>query len=213
MPAQRITTDPRALAGRARSLIESPAQRRLLGIVGCPGSGKSTLSAQLCDLLAGSAVIVPMDGFHLDNPVLEALGRRDRKGAIDTFDVAGFVSLLTRLAEAKEEVTYAPRFDRDREVTVASSIPVPREVPLVIVEGLYLLQTEGGWEQVAPLLDEVWFLDVPDEERMHRLVARRMSGGESREQATAWVLEVDQPNALRVAAGRERADLIVDLVV
>lgn len=210
MTPRRTTADLDSLAERARRLL-TPGERRMIGIVGCPGSGKSTLSAQLRDRLHGQAVIVPMDGFHLDNPVLEDLGRRGRKGAVDTFDVAGFVSLLARLAAADEEVTYAPRFDRGLETAVGSAVPVPRATPLVIVEGLYLLETEHGWHRVRAHLDEVWFLDVPAEERVRRLVARRMSGGESEERATAWVLGVDRANAERVEATREHADLIVDL--
>ncbi|RRD49641.1 nucleoside/nucleotide kinase family protein [Arachnia propionica] len=199
------------LAERARRLRGDDGGRALLGIVGCPGAGKSTLSARLGRLLGDRAVIVPMDGFHLDNPVLETLGRRGRKGAIDTFDVAGFVSLLVRLAAAEEAVTYAPRFDRSLETSVGSAIAVPREVPLVIVEGLYLLAREHGWERVRPLLDEVWYLEVPTEERIRRLVARRMRSGEDEATATDWVLGVDQNNAARVEGTREHADLIVEL--
>lgn len=205
------TIDIPELAERARRLRGDDGGRALLGIVGCPGAGKSTLSARLGRLLGDRAVIVPMDGFHLDNPVLETLGRRDRKGAIDTFDVAGFVSLLARLAAAEEAVTYAPRFDRSLETSVGSAIAVPREVPLVIVEGLYLLAREHGWERVRPLLDEVWYLEVPTEERIRRLVARRMRSGEDEATATDWVLGVDQNNAARVEGTREHADLIVEL--
>lgn len=205
------TIDIPELAERARRLRGDDGGRALLGIVGCPGAGKSTLSARLGRLLGDRAVIVPMDGFHLDNPVLETLGRRDRKGAIDTFDVAGFVSLLARLAAAEEAVTFAPRFDRSLETSVGSAIAVPREVPLVIVEGLYLLAREHGWERVRPLLDEVWYLEVPTEERIRRLVARRMRSGEDEATATDWVLGVDQNNAARVEGTREHADLIVEL--
>lgn len=205
------TIDIPELAERARRLRGDDGGRALLGIVGCPGAGKSTLSARLGRLLGDRAVIVPMDGFHLDNPVLETLGRRGRKGAIDTFDVAGFVSLLARLAAAEEAVTYAPRFDRSLETSVGSAIAVPREVPLVIVEGLYLLAREHGWERVRPLLDQVWYLEVPTEERIRRLVARRMRSGEDEATATDWVLGVDQNNAARVEGTREHADLIVEL--
>lgn len=211
MTPRRTTTDVTGLVERCRALIASSSRRRLLGIVGCPGSGKSTLSAQVHDLLAGQAVIVPMDGFHLDNPVLEGLGRRDRKGAVDTFDVPGFVSLLSRLAAAEEPVTYAPRFDRELETAVGSALPVSADVPLVIVEGLYLLEDSHGWAGVRPWLDEVWYLDVPAEERVRRLVARRMATGETTDVATDWVLRVDQANAAVVEATRDRADLIVEL--
>jgi len=153
-----------------------------------------------------------MDGFHLSNAVLAELGRRDRKGAPDTFDVDGYLSLLQRLREADEAVTYAPRFDRSLEESIGSAVPVPRDTPLVITEGNYLLHDKGGWQHVRGLLDEVWFLDVPNEVRRGRLVARRLSNGHPADEAEAWVAQVDEPNALLAARSRSRADLIVQLL-
>lgn len=79
--------------------------RTLLGIVGAPGSGKSAFAACLSELLgADSTRVVPMDGFHLGNAMIDGTALRDRKGAIDTFDVGGYASLLQRLARADEAV-------------------------------------------------------------------------------------------------------------
>ena len=148
-------------------------RRRLLGITGAPGSGKSTLAAALADALgSGRAVVVPMDGFHLAQAELERLGRAGRKGAPDTFDQSGFVALLARLRQAAEPVTYAPQFRREIEEPVAGALPVPREVPLVIVEGNYLLVDDGPWAAVRDLLDECWYVEVDEAARMDRLVAR-----------------------------------------
>jgi pantothenate kinase len=206
-----LTATTAELCARARRLA-SRGERTLLGIVGTPGAGKSTTCDAIERELGEEAVIVGMDGFHLDDAVLESLGRRGRKGAPDTFDVAGYVSLLERLRRAEEEVTYAPRFDRSLETSIGSAVPVPRSVPLVVTEGNYLLHRTGGWEAVRPLLDEVWFLDVPEAERVRRLVERRMSFGETVEQARAWVHGVDEPNAAVVLAGRDAADLVVHVV-
>jgi pantothenate kinase len=206
-----LTATTVELCARARRLA-SRGERTLLGIVGTPGAGKSTTCDAIERELTDRAVIVGMDGFHLDDAVLERLGRRGRKGAPDTFDVAGYVSLLERLRRAEEEVTYAPRFDRSLETSIGSAVPVPRSVPLVVTEGNYLLHRTGGWEAVRPLLDEVWFLDVPEAERVRRLVERRMSFGEAVEQARAWVHGVDEPNAAVVLAGRDAADLVVHVV-
>ncbi|HMR48691.1 MAG TPA: nucleoside/nucleotide kinase family protein [Arachnia sp.] len=195
---------------RARGLLSRPS-RAILGIVGAPGAGKSTLAAALSAELGDVSALVAMDGFHLDNEVLVALGRRDRKGAPDTFDVSGYASLLRRLRRRDEDVVYAPRFDRSLELSIGSAVAVRRETPLVITEGNYLLHDEHGWQAVGRLLDEVWFLDVPAEELRRRLVARRMGHGESEEQAAAWVRQVDEPNAALVTAGREAADLVVRL--
>lgn len=186
--------------------------RTILGIVGAPGSGKSTLCQALATALGRQAVIVGMDGFHLADPVLEALGRRDRKGAPDTFDVPGYVALLERLRHAQDEVTYAPEFDRSLEAAIAGAVPVPASVPLVITEGNYLLHRTAGWSAVRSRLDEVWFLDVPQQERIRRLVTRRRSFGDSESEARAWVLGVDKPNAAVVEAGRGAADLVVQLL-
>jgi pantothenate kinase len=187
-----------------------PGERRLLGIAGAPGSGKSTLATALATALGGSAVVVPMDGFHLANAELERLGRRDRKGAPDTFDVAGYVALLERLARpARGTTVYAPAFHRDIEEPVAGSIPVPDDVPLVMTEGNYLLLGDDGWGCVAPLLDAAWFLEVDDDRRRERLVARHVRHGRSPEAARAWVLGTDEPNARLVAATRSRADEVV----
>jgi pantothenate kinase len=198
------------LVARARALA-ARRPRTLVGVVGAPGAGKSTVCDALQAALGDRTVVVGMDGFHLDDDVLLALGRRGRKGAPDTFDVPGYVSLLRRLHDAQEEVTYAPRFDRGLEASRGSAVPVPRSVPLVITEGNYLLHRGGGWDAVRPLLDEVWFLDVPAEERRRRLVGRRLSYGDAPDRALAWVTEVDEANASVVLAGRDRADVVVRL--
>ncbi|QTE31042.1 nucleoside/nucleotide kinase family protein [Pengzhenrongella sicca] len=199
------------LVTRAEALAAA-SSRTVLGIVGAPGAGKSTLCAALDEALGARAVVVGMDGFHLADEVLVELGRRARKGAPDTFDVAGYVSLLTRMRQAEEDVTYAPRFDRALEASIGSAVAVPRTVPLVITEGNYLLYDECGWGDVRPLLDEVWFLDLPVQERVRRLVARRLSHGDTANHAHSWVTEVDEANASLILTGREAANLVVRLV-
>jgi len=194
---------------RARALADAGG-RRILGIAGAPGAGKSTLASALATALGPDrAVVVPMDGFHLAQAELERLGRASRKGAIDTFDGAGFVALLARLRAAQEPVTYAPAFDRDLEEPIAGAIPVPREAPLVIVEGNYLLVDSEPWSQVKPLLDEAWYVEVPESLRLERLIARHERHGRSPEDARAFALGSDQVNADLIAATRARADVLV----
>jgi pantothenate kinase len=197
------------LAARAAGLA-TPGERALLGIAGAPGAGKSTLAAALVAALGHEAVLVPLDGFHLDDTVLSALGRRDRKGAPDTFDAAGFVHLLRRLGDRTDEVVYAPLFDRRREQAIAGALAVPRELPLVVVEGNYLLSGDG-FEPVPGLLTQCWFLDLDGTTRRRRLVDRHVRHGRSTEAAQAWVRETDEPNARLIEAGRDRADLVVRL--
>lgn len=197
------------LVARAAALA-ADGGRRLLGVAGAPGAGKSTLVEALARGLGGRAVVVPMDGFHLDDAVLDALGRRDRKGAPDTFDAAGYVHLLRRLRAADEDVVYAPVFRREQELAVAGALAVPREVPLVVTEGNYLL-AGGAFAPVRELLDEAWFLDVDPVLRRCRLVARHVRYGRSPEAAERWVASSDDPNAVLVEATRDRADLVLRL--
>ena len=138
-PVLRVPeADLSALVARARRLL-AQGRRRLLGLAGAPGVGKSTVAARLVAALAGAAVLVPMDGFHLAEAELHRLGRHARKGAPDTFDAAGYVALLRRLRHPAPETVYAPRFDRGLEEPIAGAIPVPPELPLVVTEGNYLL--------------------------------------------------------------------------
>lgn len=192
------------LVERARTLIV-PGERRLLGITGAPAAGKSTLAGSLVAALAPEAVLVPMDGFHLAATQLRRLGRLDRKGAPDTFDAAGYLALLQRLRDRAEDVVYAPEFRREIEEPIAGAIAVPREVPLAITEGNYLLY----WNDVRELLDEVWFVDLDEPTRLARLIERHMAYGRTRAEAEQRTYGSDQRNAELIMATRMNADLIV----
>ncbi|MFF1718168.1 nucleoside/nucleotide kinase family protein [Streptomyces sviceus] len=196
------------LVTRARSLTV-PGRRTVLGVAGAPGAGKTTLAEHLVRALNGSGepwvAHVPMDGFHLADVELDRLGLRDRKGAPETFDAAGYAALLRRLREETDDVVYAPGFERVLEQPIAGAIPVLPTARLVVTEGNYLLV----WPGVRPQLDEVWFCELDEDERVRRLVARHEEFGKSHEEAVAWVRRSDQRNAELVAATRERADLVV----
>ena len=185
-------------------------ERVVLGIVGTPGAGKSTLAAGLVAALPGRAVLVPMDGFHLADRELDRLGRRDRKGAPDTFDAAGYTALLQRVVDRVEDVVYAPVFMRERELAEAGALPVPRDVPLVVTEGSYLLM-DGPFALVRELLTECWYVDVDPDLRRRRLVARHVRHGRTPEHARAWVAHTDEPNAVLIEATRDLADRVVRL--
>ena len=196
------------LVERARRLAGSK-RRSILGICGAPGAGKSSLAAALLAALGGGAALVPMDGFHLANSELVRLGRRDRKGAIDTFDGAGYVALIRRLRAADEPVVYAPEFRREIEEPIAGAIAIPRDMPLVITEGNYLLVNADPWNALAGLLDQTWYLDPPEDVRQERLIARHIAFGKPRDVARSWSLGPDQRNAELIAATRPAADLII----
>ena len=195
--------------GRAAALAARPG-RTLLGIAGAPGSGKSTLAATLAPGVPGS-VVVPMDGFHRTTAALAEHGWVAERGTPRTFDVDGYVALLRRL-RTTSEVVRAPAFDRSIEEPVPDAIEVPADTPLVITEGNYLLLTDGAWAQLRPLLDETWFVTVPEPVRLERLIARHVAYGRSRDEAFARsTTGSDAANARLVAATRERADLVVDM--
>ncbi|WP_045730798.1 nucleoside/nucleotide kinase family protein [Pseudarthrobacter chlorophenolicus] len=187
-----------------------PGTRTILGIAGAPGSGKSTLAARLQEEFgAGTAVVVPMDGFHLGNAIIDGTPLRDRKGAMDTFDAGGYLSLLRRLAARDEAVVYAPEFRRTLDEPVAASIAVPADVPLVITEGNYLLADQEPWKEIRAQLDEVWFLETPHELRISRLVARHVSFGMAPDAADAWANGPDEANAALIRSTRHDASSII----
>ncbi|MFG1684016.1 nucleoside/nucleotide kinase family protein [Nonomuraea sp. NPDC049269] len=202
------------LAARARSLVRD-GHRAVLGITGSPGAGKSTLAEHLIRLLRQDqpaldwVAHVPMDGFHLADVELDRLGRRDRKGAPDTFDAAGYAALLRRLRADEDDVIYAPAFERDLEQPIAGSIPIPRTARLIVTEGNYLLLDQGDWARVRPQLDEVWYCDLDETERVRRLVARHEQFGKEHDAAVAWVMGTDQRNAILVSGTRPGADLVI----
>jgi len=184
-------------------------QRKLLGLVGPPGAGKSTLAAALQQTLGSQSQVVPMDGYHLANVELQRLKRAERKGAPDTFDSAGYADLLQRLRRQRAgEIVYAPEFRRDLEEPIAGAIPIFADTRLVITEGNYLLLEQGPWADVAALLDEVWYVDTEDGLRNDRLVQRHQHFGRSHDAALAWVTATDEPNARLIAATKPRANLV-----
>lgn len=195
---------------RARALA-SRGRRTLLGITGAPGGGKSTLARAVAEELGGRAVLVGMDGFHLAQAELVRLGRRDRMGALDTFDGAGYVALLRRLRAASEDVVYAPEFRRSIEEPIAGAVAVRSDVPLVITEGNYLLVDQGPWAEVRSLLDEAWYVVQDEETRLRRLIARHVEFGKTPDFAREWVMRSDQRNAELVETTRARADAVVHI--
>ena len=197
------------LVARAHSLA-SGATRRILGITGAPGAGKSTLAQRLVDMLGDAAVLVAMDGYHLAHAELERLGRADRKGAPDTFDAAGYVALLQRLRAPDAGTVYAPEFRRAIEEPIAGAVAVPPDVPLIVTEGNYLLLDTKPWSAVRGLLDEVWFLAPDEYTRRAWLLTRHCRYGRTREQAAARAAGSDERNARLIAQTSSRADLIVN---
>ncbi|MDE0695979.1 MAG: AAA family ATPase [Boseongicola sp.] len=202
-PALKARTQ--AVAEGIRALPEG--RRRLIAIAGPPGAGKSTLAAALVQALGPTAALVPMDGFHFDNDTLTARGLRNRKGAPETFDLEGLSSLLEQLI--REDEAAIPAFDRALDKVVGSSTRVQAGHRWVIVEGNYLLLDEPGWRDLACQWDLSVYLDEPHDVLEERLVHRWLDLGLTLDDARAWALGNDIPNARRVAAARLPADLVL----
>jgi pantothenate kinase len=205
--------DLTALVARVKKLAHRRS-RVLLGLAGAPAAGKTTLAEWLVPRLTAAglpAVGVPMDGFHLADAALDTLGRRERKGAVDTFDGHGYLALLRRVRAEQETTVYAPAFERELEQPIAGSIAVPAGTRVVVSEGNYLLLEESPWPDVWGAFDEVWYVGLDDAIRRARLLDRHVRFGKTPDAARAWIATVDDPNAELIAASAGRADLHVDL--
>ena len=204
-----VIEDIGALVERARALAATGG-RRIRGIAGPPGGGKSTVARAVVAELGERARLVPMDGFHLAQAELVRLGRRDRMGAPDTFDAAGYAALLQRL-HGDEPVVYAPEFRREIEEPIAGAIAVPRDVPLVVTEGNYLLLPDDRWAPIRGLLDESWYVETDEDLRLQRLIQRHIQFGKTPEYARAWVMRSDERGVALVACTAATADHLVRL--
>lgn len=197
---------------RIHELLASTNHRIILGIVGEPGAGKSTFANQILDAMeADTAALVPMDGFHYSNKALTGLGRRERKGAPDTFDASGFIALLKRIKTDVGDSIYFPIFHREIEESIAAEGVIKSATRLIVVEGNYLLLDAGDWAGVSSLLDECWYIVIDSKARHERLVARHQLFGKDPESARKWALGSDENNAKVIATTRNRANRLVTL--
>jgi pantothenate kinase len=188
----------------------SATARTIIGIVGKPGGGKSTLSKYLLKEMDPTLVsVVPMDGFHLSNKVLKELGRSDRTGAQDTFDVKGFTNLIERIKLDSADPIYYPIFDRSIEESIAAQGVVYPSTRVVIVEGNYLMHDKDGWQEISSLLDQSWYAFLDEDIRISRLISRHIAFGKDPESAKAWAKGSDQVNAELIEIGVGRCDFLI----
>lgn len=219
---ERLRLSPGQAVGRLVPHIldmasKAQGRRIAVGLAGGPGAGKSTLAAQLVTTLDAThpaiAALVPMDGFHIKHAQLEAMGETDRKGAPHTFEGAAFVSFLHHLKHATEAVS-GPGYSREIEDTVEGAFTVQPDARILLVEGNYLLLTEGPWAGVKPLLDYAVFLDVPRDVVEARLLRRHAEHGLfTEERNRAHIARNDLPNFDLVARSQDRADVVLELDV
>jgi pantothenate kinase len=197
---------------RIRDLQAKGSERIIIGVVGKPGAGKSTLTSYLLDNLASDkAVLVPMDGYHLSNKLLAEHGSSDRKGAFDTFDATGFSELIKRIKFDLESDIYFPIFHREIEESIVAEGVVLKATKLVITEGNYLLLDKHGWQDVSSFLTESWYIEIDDNLRWERLMARSIKYGRTPEVAHTWTHGSDEVNAKVVESTKSKADVILAL--
>ncbi|GAA3372367.1 nucleoside/nucleotide kinase family protein [Streptomyces sannanensis] len=203
-----------ALLEDAVALAKEAAPRAILGLTGPPAAGKSTLATHLVDevnrrLGPDTAAYLPMDGFHLSNLQLQRMGRQNRKGAPDTFDVHGYVALLHRVTGVVEHDIYVPSYDRTLHEPIAARLVVAPETKLVITEGNYLASDESVWREVRKFLRALWYIETADEVRESRLAERQITGGRNHDEAWAWVESNDRPNGEVVKKTRDNCTRVV----
>ncbi|OLP58336.1 nucleoside/nucleotide kinase family protein [Xaviernesmea oryzae] len=205
--------DLEQLAGEVLKRVEG-RQRMIVAVAGPPGSGKSTLADALAELLVAkgeSAVVLPMDGFHMDNGILEARGLLKRKGAPETFDVRGFADILEAVRTGSEEVL-VPVFDRSREIAIASARPIAPETRIIVAEGNYLLLDETPWSRLADAFDLTILLSPPRAVLEERLRARWVYYGLD-EAGIEWKLYGnDLPNGDRIREKARVADITLEAI-
>jgi pantothenate kinase len=206
-----------------------PSTRVLIAISGLPGSGKTTASSSVVKRLneryhkewrskhsnsSGTAeqdpdiaYYVPLDGYHLTRAQLAAMPDPEeaayRRGAPFTFDGRSYFELVKKLrARILPETTtiYAPSFDHAMKDPVENDIPIPPTARVVVLEGLYVALDEEPWRDAANLMDELWFVDVPVDIAIERLVKRHVAAGLSPDakHARARVMASDMRNGQHV---------------
>lgn len=201
-------------ASSAECFAKQGGSRILVAIAGAPGSGKSTLAEQAVQMLTAEhglrAGLFPMDGYHYDDAVLEDMGRRPFKGAIDTFDAHGLRHMLIRLKANEDDVVAVSVFDRSIEIARAGGRLIAQSTEVIVCEGNYLLAQQPPWDRLKPIFDLTIFVDVDVETLRHRLQERWRGFGLAPQDITRKVEENDLPNGLFIMSNSAEPDLRVN---
>lgn len=208
------------LIARLDQQLQSVDGRILIALAGVPGSGKSTLVAQLSAAFNAThdkpMVALGMDGFHLPKASLRAMPNSEeafaRRGATWTFDAEALAQRLQLLRDSyqKQAVTW-PAFEHEIGDPVEEAQTIEPHTRLILVEGLYLLHQADDWENVSRLFDERWFLDTPFDLSMQRLTRRHMAAWNmTQSEAEQRIASNDRLNAELVQSTRAFSDFIIN---
>lgn len=202
------------------------SKRVVIGIVGVPGSGKTTLAAAVSSRIneihgtsnagdAPVAVALPMDGFHYSRAHLVAMPNPEeaihRRGAAFTFDAEGFCSLISSLVSDGDSTVCAPSFDHAVKDPVEDAIPVSRDSRIVLVEGNYCALDREPWKTAAGMLSEIWYVDTPKEVTWERLSKRHLVSGICASEQEAWdrATGTDELNAKDIRENMVKVDEVI----
>ena len=208
---QGLTGTDAAVRYAVDAAITAAGRRVILGLAGPPGAGKSTLALAIVARARARmgdswAAYFPMDGYHLSNAQLKRLGLEYRKGAPSTFDIDGYVAMLSRVAADSGAGIYVPEYDRAMHEPIAARLLVPAPARLVVTEGNYLALDEPGWRDARRFIDHLWYVEAADSLREERLLARQVAGGRAGQAARDWVERSDRPNGELVKRSKANSE-------
>lgn len=175
----------------------------MIAVSGIPGSGKTALADMMANRInqiyasenPGStpiATALPMDGYHYTRAQLAAMPdpahAAARRGAAFTFDGHKFLQLVRALRNPLgpgAKSLYAPSFDHAVKDPVDDDIVIPVTNRVIFFEGNYLSLNKEPWNEIAGLMDELWFVDVDFEIARKRLVRRHVKAGIAKDETEA----------------------------
>lgn len=196
----------------AELIITSAAgsSRFIVAVAGPPASGKSTIAEKLCTAITTKDKtafpnIIPMDGFHIDNKILDELNLRSRKGSAETFDADGFIALIEKIYSQDENVCI-PEFDRSKDKVVDNGKVITDKNKIIIVEGNYLFLEEAPWNVLMGFFDFPIFILPKTDILEERLIKRWTDEGFSLKDAKTKAYSNDIPNAKSILANSAYVD-------